>query len=79
MRGTSAALCCTLCFPRIPPTHTHTTHPTHSPPPPSTAVLQCVQVEDQWYEVQDLRVGEVLPQMVALSETYLQVYELKAQ
>ncbi|PSC71207.1 U4 tri-snRNP-associated 2 [Micractinium conductrix] len=37
------------------------------------------KVEDQWYEVQDLRVGEVLPQMVALSETYLQVYELKAQ
>jgi U4/U6.U5 tri-snRNP-associated protein 2 len=33
--------------------------------------------EDAWYEVQDLRVGEVLPQMVALSEAYLQVYELK--
>jgi U4/U6.U5 tri-snRNP-associated protein 2 len=30
-----------------------------------------------WYEVQDLRVSDVLPQMVALSETYLQVYELK--
>jgi U4/U6.U5 tri-snRNP-associated protein 2 len=36
-----------------------------------------VQVEDVWYEVQDLRVTDVLPQMVALSETYLQVYELK--
>ena len=35
------------------------------------------QVEDVWYEVQDLRVTEVLPQMVALSETYIQVYELK--
>ena len=30
-----------------------------------------------WYEVQDLRVTDVLPQMVALSETYIQVYELK--
>lgn len=38
-----------------------------------------LQVEDVWYEVQDLRVTEVLPQMVALSETYLQVYELKEQ
>lgn len=37
------------------------------------------KVEDVWYEVQDLRVTEVLPQMVALSETYLQVYELKEQ
>ena len=37
------------------------------------------QVEGQWYEVQDLRVTEVLPQMVALSETYLQVYELKPE
>ena len=35
------------------------------------------QVEDIWYEVQDLRVTEVLPQMVALSETYMQVYELR--
>lgn len=32
------------------------------------------KVEDIWYEVQDLRVTEVLPQMVALSETYMQVY-----
>lgn len=37
----------------------------------------CWQVEEQWYEVQDLRVTEVLPQMVALSETYAQVFELK--
>ena len=36
-------------------------------------------MEDLWYEVQDLRVTEVLPQMVALSETYMQVYELKQQ
>ncbi|KAK9811833.1 hypothetical protein WJX72_010978 [[Myrmecia] bisecta] len=37
------------------------------------------KVEDTWYEVQDLRVVEILPQMVALSETYMQVYELKKQ
>ncbi len=41
------------------------------------SLLPPVQVEDVWYEVQDLRVTDVLPQMVALSETYLQVYELK--
>ena len=35
--------------------------------------------EDAWYEVQDLRVTDILPQMVALSETYMQVYELKTQ
>ena len=33
-------------------------------------------VEQQWYEVQDLVVADILPQMVALSETYFQVYEL---
>jgi len=33
----------------------------------------------QWYEVQDLVVTDILPQMVALSETYFQVYELKQQ
>ena len=33
--------------------------------------------EDTWYDVQDLRVTDVLPQMVALSETYLQLYELR--
>lgn len=33
------------------------------------------RVEDQWFEAQDLRVVEVLPQMVALSEAYLQVFE----
>lgn len=35
------------------------------------------KVENQWYEVQDLVVTDILPQMVALSETYFQVYELK--
>ena len=35
------------------------------------------KVEDQWYEVENLRVVDILPQVVALSETYLQVYEQK--
>ena len=34
------------------------------------------RVEDLWYEVQDLNVTEVLPQVVALSEAYLQCYEV---
>ena len=29
------------------------------------------------YEVQDLRVTDILPQMVALSESFFQVYEVK--
>ena len=37
------------------------------------------KVEDQWYEVENLRVVDILPQVVALSETYMQVYELKKQ
>ncbi|KAG2449802.1 hypothetical protein HYH02_005325 [Chlamydomonas schloesseri] len=35
------------------------------------------KVEDIWYEVQDLTVTDILPQMVALSEAYFQVFELK--
>lgn len=31
--------------------------------------------EELWYEIQDLHVSETLPQMVALSETYMQIYE----
>ena len=34
-------------------------------------------VEDKWYEMQDLIVQNVLPQIVPLSEAYLQIYELK--
>eukprot|EP00803_Ostreobium_quekettii_P000247 evm.model.scf_77.7 EVM.evm.TU.scf_77.7 scf_77:133904-141766(+) len=37
------------------------------------------RVEDAWYEVQDLRVVEILPQIVSLSETYLQLYELQGR
>jgi len=31
--------------------------------------------DDVWYEVRDLVVTEVLPQMVSVSEAYFQVYE----
>ncbi len=33
--------------------------------------------EDAWYEVDDLRVMDILSQMVVLSEAYMQIYELK--
>lgn len=33
--------------------------------------------EDAWYEVDDLRVTDILSQMVVLSEAYMQIYELK--
>merc|ERR1712124_113728 len=31
----------------------------------------------EWYEVHDLHVREILPQLVALSESYMQVFELQ--
>ncbi|KAL6277808.1 hypothetical protein ACE6H2_021409 [Prunus campanulata] len=31
--------------------------------------------EELWHEMQDLHVSETLPQMFALSETYMQIYE----
>jgi len=30
---------------------------------------------NEWYEIDDLRVSRVLPQLVALSESYIQVYQ----
>ena len=32
---------------------------------------------DQWYEIEDLHVEETLPQLIALSESYLAMYERK--
>jgi U4/U6.U5 tri-snRNP-associated protein 2 len=37
------------------------------------------QVEENWYEVQDLRVTDILPQMVALSESYMQLWSLRTE
>eukprot|EP00245_Coleochaete_scutata_P003259 TRINITY_DN1475_c2_g2_i1.p2 TRINITY_DN1475_c2_g2~~TRINITY_DN1475_c2_g2_i1.p2 ORF type:complete len:165 (-),score=33.56 TRINITY_DN1475_c2_g2_i1:76-540(-) len=37
------------------------------------------QSEEAWYELQDLHVADTLPQMVALSEAYMQIYELQHQ
>jgi U4/U6.U5 tri-snRNP-associated protein 2 len=31
--------------------------------------------QELWYEMQDLHVAETLPQMVELSEAYMQIYE----
>ena len=35
------------------------------------------KADGNWYEVCDLSVAEVLPQQVALAETYVQIYELR--
>lgn len=35
--------------------------------------------EEAWYEMQDLHVVETLPQMVALSEAYMQIYEQQTE
>lgn len=29
----------------------------------------------QWYEMQDLHVTNILPQMITLTESYIQIYE----
>ena len=39
--------------------------------------MQLIWLQDAWYEVDDLRVTDMLSQMVVLSETYMQIYELK--
>lgn len=31
----------------------------------------------KWYEMQDLHVIDILPQMITLTEAYIQIYELK--
>ncbi|XP_065347012.1 ubiquitin carboxyl-terminal hydrolase 39 [Cloeon dipterum] len=33
----------------------------------------------KWYEMQDLHVTEVLPQMITLTEAYIQIYELRKE
>ena len=33
----------------------------------------CVQGANQWYELQDLHVQDLLPQMITLAEAYIQV------
>ncbi|ESN98068.1 hypothetical protein HELRODRAFT_185871 [Helobdella robusta] len=32
---------------------------------------------DKWYELQDLHVVDILPQMITLTESYIQIYELR--
>ncbi|XP_008486430.1 U4/U6.U5 tri-snRNP-associated protein 2-like [Diaphorina citri] len=31
----------------------------------------------KWYEIQDLHVTDILPQMITLTEAYIQIYELR--
>lgn len=38
-------------------------------------VQRCSEGPGSWYEIRDLRVQEILPQLVGLSEAYVQVYE----
>ena len=33
--------------------------------------------KDQWYEMEDLHVTETMPQLVSVSESYMQFYELQ--
>ncbi|XP_071830110.1 ubiquitin carboxyl-terminal hydrolase 39-like [Apostichopus japonicus] len=35
------------------------------------------QASQKWYEIQDLHVADVLPQLITLSEAYIQIWELK--
>jgi hypothetical protein len=44
-------------------------------------LLRChaAQATNQWFELQDLHVTETMPQLIALSESYLLVYERKDQ
>lgn len=34
---------------------------------------------DQWFEIQDLTVKQTMPQMIPLSESYIQIYENQAK
>lgn len=38
-----------------------------------------VQGTEQWYEIQDLMVRETMPQLISLSETYIQIYGITSQ
>jgi len=46
-----------------PNTHTH------------PHILTHWQGANQWFELQDLHVQELLPQMITLAEAYIQVYQ----
>ena len=38
----------------------------------------CLQGQGKWYEMQDLHVADILPQMITLSESYIQVSQCAA-
>ncbi len=37
----------------------------------------CACFSWQWYEIQDLRMEETMPQLIGLSESYLMIYRLQ--
>ena len=38
-------------------------------------MLQFISGSNNWYEMQDLHVSKVLPEILPLSEAYVQIYE----
>lgn len=55
-------LVCNVCHDGKPKDGTYKCQALHAP-------------TQQWFEIHDLRVSQVLPQMVALTETYMQIYQ----
>lgn len=37
------------------------------------------RAKDQWFEMENLHVTDTLPQLVAVSEAYVQIYELQSE
>ena len=37
------------------------------------------RAKDQWFEMENLHVSDTLPQLVAVSEAYVQIYELQQE
>lgn len=45
---------------------------------PKSGTYRCHVLQkgtNQWYEMQDLHVTSILPQMITLTEAYIQIYE----
>uniref|UniRef100_A0A915HVD0 USP domain-containing protein n=1 Tax=Romanomermis culicivorax TaxID=13658 RepID=A0A915HVD0_ROMCU len=42
----------------------------------SSTLIDCIPGTGKWFELEDLHVKEILPQMITLTESYIQVWEL---
>ena len=40
------------------------------------SIIWLLQGSGKWYELQDLHVADILPQMITLSESYIQVHQI---